>query len=234
MPDPSTRDARPTPLDETRTTRFADRRDAGRRLAQALREFAGTPDLLVLGLPRGGVPVAFEVARALGAQLDVLVVRKLGVPGQPELAMGAIGAGGVTVLNQDVIAAARVDDAGLQQVRLHEQGELERREQAYRGELPAPSLQGRTVIVVDDGVATGASMRAALGVLRRARPARIVVAIPVAPPDAARALGVAPDDLVTVVQPWNFGAVGRFYEDFGQTSDQEVRELLARARRGQD
>ncbi|MDE2121129.1 MAG: phosphoribosyltransferase [Betaproteobacteria bacterium] len=210
--------------------RFADRRDAGRRLARALGGLAGTPDLLVLGLARGGVPVAFEVARALHAELDVLVVRKLGVPGQPELAMGAIGAGGVTELNPEVVAAAGVDAATLHQVEQREQRELQRREQAYRGERAPPRLRERTVIVVDDGIATGASMRAALGVLRRARPARMLVAVPVAPRDAAYTLCVAPAEFVALLQPHDFGSVGRFYDDFGQTEDDEVRGLLTRAR----
>lgn len=230
MPDPSIPGALAAPDADAPPTRFADRHDAGRWLARALGSLAGTADLLVLGLPRGGVPVAFEVARALGAELDVLVVRKLGVPEQPELAMGAIGAGGVTELNPEVIAGAGVDPDALRLVREREQRELLRREHAYRGERPQPRLRGRTVIVVDDGIATGASMRAALGVLRSARPARVVVAVPVAPADAAQALGVAPADLVALHQPWNFGAVGRFYHHFGQTEDDEVRSLLTQAR----
>ncbi len=212
--------------------RFADRRAAGRALAQRLRDLADVPDLLVLGLPRGGVPVAYEIARALHAELDVLVVRKLGVPGQPELAMGAIGPGGVAALNERVIAEAAVAASALQQARASEQHELERRERAYRAGLPPLRLRGRTVIVVDDGLATGATMRAALAVLRGAGPARIVVALPVAPPDAAQMLLLDAPDLVVVAQPRNFDAVGRFYADFGQTDDDEVRGLLARARAG--
>ena len=210
--------------------RFADRRSAGRELARALLGLASRPDLLVLGLPRGGVPVAFEVARVLGAELDVLVVRKLGVPRQPEWAMGAIGAGGVIELNPHIIEAAGVEQAALERVLQHERAELQRREAAFRGEREAPRLRGRTVIVVDDGIATGASMRAALAVLRHAGPARVVVATPVAPPEAAQALDLAARDFVALLQPRNFGGVGRFYQDFGQTQDDEVRELLARSR----
>ena len=207
--------------------RFADRRDAGRALAGALQALAGTPDLLVLGLPRGGVPVAFEVARKLGAELDVLVVRKLGVPQQPELAMGAIGAGGVLELNPEVIVEAQVSQQALDAVVQRERLELQRRERAYRGERPPPRLRGRCVVLVDDGIATGASMRAALDVLRRAQPARIVIAVPVAAAQALLEPGLAKSELVTLARPWNLGGVGRFYEDFGQTSDEEVRELLA-------
>ena len=209
--------------------RFADRRDAGRALASALGALAGTPDLLVLGLARGGVPVAFEVARRLGAELDVLIVRKLGVPQRPELAMGAIGAGGVLELNPEVIVEAQVSQQALDAVVQRERLELQRRERAYRGERPPPRLRGRCVILVDDGIATGASMRAALDVLRRAQPARIVIAVPVAAAQALLEPGLAQSELVTLARPWNLGGVGRFYEDFGQTSDDEVRDLLAGA-----
>ena len=209
--------------------RFADRRDAGRALASALGALAGTPDLLVLGLARGGVPVAFEVARRLGAELDVLIVRKLGVPQRPELAMGAIGAGGVLELNAEVIVEAQVSQQALDAVVQRERLELQRRERAYRGERPPPRLRGRCVILVDDGIATGASMRAALDVLRRAQPARIVIAVPVAAAQALLEPGLAQSELVTLARPWNLGGVGRFYEDFGQTSDDEVRDLLAGA-----
>ncbi len=211
-------------------TRFADRRAAGRALALALQDLRTADDLLVLGLARGGVPVAYEVARALGAELDVMVVRKLGVPRQPELAMGAIGAGGVLELNLEVIADAGVGQEQLQQVLLREREELQRREQAYRGHMPPPRLHARTVVLVDDGIATGASMRAALSVLRRAGPARLVVATPVAPDGTAQALGLPPHDLVALLQPRNFAGVGSFYQDFGQTSDEEVRSLLALSR----
>lgn len=211
-------------------TRFADRRAAGRSLALALQDLRAAGDLLVLGLARGGVPVAYEVARALDAELDVMVVRKLGVPRQPELAMGAIGAGGVLELNPQVIVDAGVDQEELQQVVLREREELQRREQAYRGQRPAPRLHGRTVVLVDDGIATGASMRAALAVLRRASPARLLVATPVAPATAAQTLGLPAHDLVALLQPRNFAGVGSFYQDFGQTSDEEVRSLLALSR----
>lgn len=212
---------------EFEATRFADRRAAGRALAQALQDLRQAGDVLVLGLARGGMPVAYEVARALGAELDVMVVRKLGVPWQPELAMGAIGAGGVLELNPEVIADAGVDQEQLQQVLLREREELQRREKAYRGHRPPPRLHARTVVLVDDGIATGASVRAALAVLRRAAPARLIVATPVAPAGTAQALGLPAHDLVALLQPRNFAGVGSFYQDFGQTSDEEVRSLLA-------
>ena len=212
--------------------RLADRHDAGRALADALQGLAGTPDLLVLGLPRGGVPVAFEVARKLGAELDVLVVRKLGLPQQPELAMGAIGAGGVLELNPELIVEGHVSQQALDTVVQRERLELQRRETAYRGERPPPRLRGRCVVLVDDGIATGASMRAALDVLRRAQPARIVVAVPVAAAQSLLEPGLAEAEVVTLARPWNLGGVGRFYQDFGQTSDDEVRELLARSAAG--
>ncbi len=209
--------------------RFADRRDAGRALAGALEALAGTPDLLVLGLARGGVPVAFEVARRLGAELDVLVVRKLGLPQQPELAMGAIGAGGVLELNPELIAQAQVSQDALDAVVRRERLELQRREATYRGDRPPPRLKGRCIVLVDDGIATGASMRAALDLLRRAHPARIVVAAPVAAAQALLEPALAQSEVVTLARPWNLGGVGRFYEDFGQTGDDEVRRLLERS-----
>jgi putative phosphoribosyl transferase len=209
--------------------RFADRRDAGRALAGALEALASTPDLLVLGLARGGVPVAFEVARKLGAELDVLVVRKLGLPQQPELAMGAIGAGGVLELNPELIVQAQVSQEALDAVVRRERLELQRRETAYRGDRPPPRLKGRCIVLVDDGIATGASIRAALDVLRRAQPARIVVAAPVAAAQALLEPSLARSEVVTLARPWNLGGVGRFYEDFGQTGDDEVRRLLERS-----
>lgn len=213
-----------------RVMRFRDRADAGRALARALARYRGEPDLLVLGLPRGGVPVAAEVARVLGAELDVLVVRKLGVPFQPELAMGAIASGGALARNEDVIRLAGVGAAQFERVRAAEDAELRRREALFRGERPPLRVAGRVVIVVDDGLATGASMRAALVALRGLRPARLVAAVPVASPDAAQRLAGVADEFVCVLAPGSFAAVGQFYEDFGQTTDADVRALLARPR----
>lgn len=205
---------------------FEDRGDAGRQLAAKLESYAGRDDVLVLGLPRGGVPVAYEVAVALGAALDVLVVRKLGLPQQPELAMGAIASGGALYLNQEVLRAARVSDAALHAVEASERAELARREKLFRGRRPAPEVRGKTVIVVDDGMATGASMQVAVMALRSLQPARIVVAVPVAPADAVRRLAEAPDEFVCVLTASDFHAVGQFYRDFEQTSDRQVRQLL--------
>lgn len=212
---------------------FINRRVAGRMLADRLKTYAGRPGVLVLGLPRGGVPVAYELARALDAELDVLIVRKLGMPGHPELAMGAIASGGAQYLNEEVLRLGHVSPGALQAVLEEEQAELKRRERLYRGSRPSLDLAGRIVIVVDDGMATGASMRAAVLALRSGKPARIVVAVPVAPADAGERLADAADEFVCVQNPVNFHAVGQFYEDFEQTSDDEVRELLDRARRVQ-
>ncbi|GAB6067549.1 phosphoribosyltransferase [Methylothermus subterraneus] len=208
---------------------FANRREAGRRLAEALSAYAGRQDLLVLALPRGGVPVAFEVAKALGAELDVIVVRKLGVPYQEELAMGAIASGGAKVLNQDVIAGLGLAEEAVEAVAQKEAEELARRERLFRGDRPFPKVQGRTVILIDDGLATGATMRAAIAALKSFKPAAIVVAVPVAPPDTAAKLREEVDDLVCLATPENFYAVGQWYVDFSQTSDEEVRELLEKA-----
>lgn len=205
---------------------FHDRGDAGRQLAAKLEAYAGRDDVLVLGLPRGGVPVAYEVAVALGVALDVLVVRKLGLPQQPELAMGAIASGGARYLNEDVLRAAGVGEAALHAVEASERAELGRREKSYRGRRSAPQVRGKTVIVVDDGMATGASMQVAVMALRSLQPARIVVAVPVAPSDAIRRLGEAPDEFVCVLTASDFHAVGQFYRDFEQTTDQQVRRLL--------
>jgi predicted phosphoribosyltransferase len=208
---------------------FADRVEAGRRLADRLAAYARRPDVLVLALPRGGVPVASEVARALGAPLDVFVVRKLGVPGHEELAMGAIASGGVCVLNRDTVRALDVPARLIEAVARREIQELRRRERAYRDDRPAPAVRGRTVILVDDGLATGSTMRAAVEALRRLGPARVVVAVPVAAPaTCAEFRGVA-DECVCVTTPEPFFAVGAWYDDFSQTTDEEVRELLARA-----
>jgi predicted phosphoribosyltransferase len=208
---------------------FRDRTEAGRRLAAELAAYAGRPDVLVLALPRGGVPVAFEVARALHAPLDVFLVRKLGVPGHEELAMGAIATGGVRVMNSDVVRALHIPEEAIEAVAAEEQQELERRERLYRDDRPAPEVHGRTVILVDDGLATGSSMRAAVAALRYLRPARIVVAVPVAAPDTCTELQAEVDDVVCVRTPEPFYGVGLWYDDFSQTTDAEVHALLERA-----
>jgi putative phosphoribosyl transferase len=209
---------------------FRDRRDAGRQLAAQLADYRRVPRLLVLGLPRGGVPVAFEVARALDAELDVLVVRKLGLPQQPELAVGAIASGGAVVLNPGVIRAAGLTDADIEAIAGPERLELARRERLYRGDRAPPDVRGRVVVVVDDGLATGASMQAAVAALRSLHPTKIVVAVPVAPPGVADEFLGTVDDFVCVETPRDFNSVGWWYLDFGQTPDAEVRALLATAR----
>lgn len=206
---------------------FRDRRDAGRRLAVALERDIGR-DVLVLGLARGGVPIAYEVARKLGAPLDVLVVRKLGLPGHEELAMGAIGPGGAQVLNEDVVRLTHVDPSVVDQVAARERREAERRERAYRGGRPRIDVRGRHVVVVDDGLATGASMRAAIASLRQQGARRITVAVPVGSSGACEDLQADADDVLCLTAPeWLF-AIGSFYEDFSPTSDEEVRDLLSR------
>jgi putative phosphoribosyl transferase len=210
---------------------FADRVHAGRALAGRLRAFAGRADVIVLALPRGGVVLGFEVAVALRAPLDVLVVRKLGVPGHSELAMGAIASGGAQVLSQDVIEMLGISDTAIEAVAAREQAELARRERAYRGTRPAPEVHGRTVLLVDDGLATGATMRAAVRSVRARQPARIVVAVPVGAPETCAELRAEADEVVCAHSPEPFEAVGAWYDDFSQTSDDEVRELLARAAR---
>jgi predicted phosphoribosyltransferase len=204
---------------------FEDRGDAGRQLAAKLSAYADG-DTRVLALPRGGVPVACEVARALQAPLDVFVVRKIGAPGREELAIGAIASGGVRVLHDETIALLGVDRAAIAEITKRESRELERREMLYRGGLPAPDVAGCTVILVDDGLATGASMHAAILALRKRSPHRIVVAVPVAPHDTCTALAPYVDDLVVVATPQPFRGVGAWYADFSQTSDEEVRTLL--------
>lgn len=206
--------------------RFHDRIDAGRVLARRLSSYAGRSDLVVLGLPRGGVPVAFEVARALGARFDVFLVRKLGLPGHEELAMGAIASGGIRLLNEDVIDAYYVSDAQIAAVTESEERELERRERLYRDDRPFPLLRDQTVILIDDGLATGATMRVAILALREESPARIVVAVPVAAPETCDELRMLVDDIVCAETPSPFYAVGLWYEDFTQTTDDEVHELL--------
>lgn len=209
---------------------FRDREDAGRRLAAALARYAGRDDVVVLALPRGGVPVGFEVATRLGAPLDVMIVRKLGTPGQPELAMGAIASGGVRVMNDEVISGLRIRQDSIDAVAEREQREIERREDTYRGGQPPLEVRDRTVIVVDDGLATGATMRAAVAALKRRGPARIVVAVPTAAADSAELVRGEADEVVCLATPEPYFAVGIWYENFSQTSDQEVGALLQRAR----
>lgn len=208
---------------------FLDRRDAGRQLATKLAGYAGDAGVLVLGLPRGGVPVAYEVARALHAPLDVFVVRKLGVPDHRELAMGAIASGGLRVLNVDVIAALAIAPAMVESVAEGELLEMERQQGTYRGNAPLPEFFGRSIVVVDDGLATGSTMRAAVGALRQKRPARIIVAVPVAAVEAVRLLREEGADVVCLIAAPDFHAVSMWYEDFSQTSDAEVRSLLQSA-----
>jgi putative phosphoribosyl transferase len=210
------------------TVAFADRPAAGRALAERLTHYAGRPDVLVLGLPRGGVPVAAEVAHALGAPLDVYVVRKLGVPGHRELALGAIGPGGVRVLNDEVVRAYRISSEEIERIAAEEAAELDRRLQEYRGADDVFDLTGRTVILVDDGLATGATMRAAVRAAREAGPARVVVAVPVAAASVCGDLATLADEVVCVQTPASFVAVGQWYDDFSQTTDDEVRQLLRR------
>ena len=198
-------------------------------LAQVLVGYANRSDVIVLALPRGGVPVAYEVAKALHAPLDVFVVRKLGVPGHEEYAMGAIASGGVRVLNDEVVRRLGIPDAAVDAVTRYEQGELERRERLYRAGRPPPDARGRTVILVDDGLATGSTMLAAVRALRAQQPARIVVAVPTAAAETCAQLRSEADEVVCATTPEPFRAVGMWYDDFSQTSDEEVRELLARA-----
>ncbi len=205
---------------------FQDRRHAGRELAAALTRYAGRSDLAVLALPRGGVPVAFEVAEQLGAPLDVFVVRKLGVPGRPELAMGALASGGVRVLNHDVVSILGIPESAIARVVEAEQVEMARREGVYRGARKPLDVAGRTVLLIDDGLATGATMRAAVAGLRLRGPAQVVVAVPIAAAQTCDDLASEVDDIVCAVTPEPFHAVGAWYADFSQTSDEEVRQLL--------
>lgn len=209
---------------------FEDRVQAGRELARLLDRYAGRADVLVLGLPRGGVPVAFEIARALRAPLDVFVVRKLGTPGQEELALGAIASGGVRVLNADIVGSLGLSPAAIDRIAAREEVELVRREQVYRGDRPLPPVRGRTVIVVDDGLATGATMRAAVAALRKMGCGRIVVAAPVGAVESVAALRAEADEVVCAATPAPFYGVGMWYRQFAQTSDDEVRALLEAAR----
>ncbi len=206
---------------------FQDRTDAGRQLAEKLLSYAGRDDVIVLALPRGGVPVAFEVAQRVRVPLDVFVVRKLGVPGHEELAMGAIASGGVRVLNEDVLYVLPDAQSIVEMVTAIEREELKRRERDYRSNRPAPEVRGRTVILVDDGLATGATMRAAAAALRQQGAAKIIVAVPVGAPGTCHEIRSVADEVVCLQTPGSFMGVGQYYEDFSQTTDEEVRELLA-------
>jgi putative phosphoribosyl transferase len=210
-------------------TQFRDRTEAGKLLAKQLTAYTNQHDVLVLALPRGGVPVAFEVARALHTQLDVIVVRKLGVPGQEELAMGAIATGGVRILNNDVVQFLGIPYELIDKMAANEQQELERRERLFRGDRAAYDVRGRTVILVDDGIATGATMHAAVAALKQQQPARIIIAVPTAAPSTCDEFADEVDELVCVVRPEPFIAVGYWYKHFSQTSDEEVRSLLEQA-----
>jgi predicted phosphoribosyltransferase len=210
-------------------TLFSNRIDAGQKLADRLSKYAGNKDLLVLALPRGGVPVAFEVAKKLGAQLDVFIVRKLGVPGHEEFAMGAIASGGIRVLNMDVVRSLGITDDTIAAVAAAEQVELERREQLYRKGKPEPHIVGRTVILVDDGLATGATMNAAVKAVRTQKPAHLIVAVPTAAKDTCEGFAEEVDEAICLTTPEPFYGVGAWYVDFSQTSDKEVCNLLEEA-----
>jgi putative phosphoribosyl transferase len=210
---------------------FRDRTEAGRLLAGMLGEYANREDVLILGLPRGGVPVAFEVARALKAPLDIFIVRKLGLPTNKELAMGAVASGGVRVLNDEVVRSFGVAESVIEAVAEKEQIELKRRESLYRGDNPMPEAVDKTILLVDDGIATGSTMRAAVAALRQKHPAQIVVAVPVAPPSTCEDLQAEADEVICVATPQPFYAVGQWYKIFDQTTDRQVRELYERSKR---
>src|SRR5919106_268729 len=210
---------------------FRDRTDAGRQLARKLEQYRGNPATAVLALPRGGVPVAFEVAEAIDAPLDVFLVRKLGMPGHEELALGAIASGGVRVLNQDVLYMSGIDEQGIDAIAEREQQELERRERAYRAGRGPVEIEDRIVILIDDGLATGATMLAAAQAIRKLRPQRLIVAVPVSAPETCNYFRSEVDEIVCAETPRPFQAVGLWYEDFSQTTDEEVRDLLERAAR---
>ncbi|WLI91583.1 phosphoribosyltransferase [Massilia sp. R2A-15] len=208
---------------------FKDRAHAGQLLAERLSEYAGKPDVLILALPRGGVPVGFAVAKALGVEFDVMLVRKLGMPGHEEYAMGAVGAGGVRVVQAGLVESGLVTKQAIEEATERELAEIERRDKLYRGGRPPPRLEGRTVIIVDDGIATGATLRAAVEVVKKSRPARLVVAAPVGAPDSVAALEAEVDEMVCLATPFGFHAVSQWYRHFDQTSDAEVQDLLALA-----
>lgn len=208
---------------------FKDRRDAGRKLAQKLSKYAGQSNVLILALPRGGVPVAYEVALALSAPLDIFIVRKLGLPGREELAIGAVASGGVRVLNGDIIRMLSIPEEVINVVAKREIQELERRERLYRRNRPLPEISARTILLIDDGLATGASMRAAIAGLRAQHPDRIIVAVPAAAPDVCKAFESEADEIVCAITPVPFLGVGRWYEDFSQVTDEEVRVLFKEA-----
>jgi predicted phosphoribosyltransferase len=210
---------------------FQDRRDAGRKLARELLHYANRSDVIVLALPRGGVPVAYEVSLALDVPLDIFIVRKLGLPGHEELAIGAIASGGIRVLNEDVVRMLHIPEELIERVARRELQELQRRERSYRGNRPPPEVRAKTVMLVDDGLATGASMRAAVSGLRTQKPARIVVAVPTAAPETCQAFEQEVDEVVCAITPEPFLGVGRWYEDFAQTTDEGVRLFLEDARR---
>jgi putative phosphoribosyl transferase len=209
--------------------RFDDRAHAGKLLAQRLSAYANRPDVLVLALPRGGVPVGFAVAHALGVELDVMLVRKLGMPGQEEYAMGAVGAGGVRVVQAGLVESGLVTLDQIEEASTRELGEIARRDRLYRAGRPAPDLAGRCVILVDDGIATGATLRAAVEVVRQSKVARLVIAAPVGAPDSVDALAPEVDEMVCLATPFQFRAVSQWYRHFDQTSDAEVQDLLALA-----
>jgi putative phosphoribosyl transferase len=210
-------------------TAFKNRTEAGRRLTQKLLAYAHRSDVLVLALPRGGVPVAFEIAKVLSLPLDICLVRKLGVPGHLELAMGAIAQGGLIVLNKDIIQWRRISQGEIDLVVEKEQQELERRERLYRGDRPLPHLRDRTLILVDDGIATGSTLRAAISTLKPQQPASIIIAVPVAPPSICQELRSEVDQVICLNTPTNLCSVSLWYDDFSQTTDLEVRTLLAQA-----
>jgi putative phosphoribosyl transferase len=205
---------------------FLDRYEAGRRLAAALTRYTSRPNLLVLALPRGGVPVGYEVARALHAPLDLMLVRKLGVPGQEELAMGAIASGGIRVIDEEVVSAFRIPQRAIAETAAREAAELDRQERAFREDRPHPDILGKAIVLVDDGLATGSTMRAAAAALRSQNPQWLVIAVPVAPPQTCQELSGEVDDIVCLQTPQLFVSVGSWYQDFSQVDDDEVRELL--------
>lgn len=210
-------------------TLFKDRVDAGKKLAKRLENFAGRKDVIVLALPRGGVPIAFEVAKAINAPLDVFLVRKLGMPGQEEFAMGAIAPGGIRVRNEDVIRYGKISDETIEAVAQKENQELDRRMSEYRGTRPFPELDGRSVILVDDGLATGATMRAAVKAVKSLNPAKVIVAVPVGAMETCSEFEFEVDETICMETPRSLSAIGVWYDDFSQTSDQEVRDYLAQA-----